>query len=212
MLRIDTPGTRIRHGATQRRHTHSCDGLTVRSDGPHWRQQTAANRRAGAHIPPGARRTALRHAVSRSPRAGASTPDDGRIGEELAHRYLLRRCWFPVARNWAVGAGELDIVMRRRGILAIVEVKTRHDPAALEEPVSLAQRSRIIRAAAVFVARREDLSSLAVRFDLVTVDRSRHPAQIRHIPGAFAPSDRRTDAVWPDRDRRWIERIDDGWA
>lgn len=138
--------------------------------------------------------------------------DDGRRGERAAHRYLLRRGWHPVVRNWEGAGGELDMVMMRRGILAVVEVKTRSDPGELDEPISLAQRARIIRAAAVFASRRADLAELALRFDLITVDRSRRPARIRHTAGAFSPADPQTGA-WSRRPgRRWTETIDDGWA
>lgn len=138
--------------------------------------------------------------------------DDGRRGEQAAHRYLLRRGWRPVARNWSGAGGELDIVMMRRGILAIVEVKTRRDPAELEEPIRLAQRARIIRAASVFASRRAELAALAIRFDLITVDRSRRPARIVHIEGAFSPADPQTGA-WPHRPgRRWTETSADEWV
>lgn len=137
--------------------------------------------------------------------------DDGRRGEDAAHRFLLRRGWCPVARNWSGAGGELDIVMMRRGILAIVEVKTRSDPAELDEPIRLAQRARIIRAAAVFAARRADLSNLSLRFDLITVDRSRWPARIAHIEGAFSPADPQRGALWPRPGRRWTETNDDEW-
>lgn len=121
--------------------------------------------------------------------------DDGRRGERAALRYLCRRSWLPVATNWEGAGGELDLVVRRRGILAIVEVKTRGNPTALDEPVGLAQRRRIIRAAKMFLAGRPDLGRLAVRFDLVRVDTSRRPARISHTPGAFSPPDPRTAAA-----------------
>ncbi len=126
--------------------------------------------------------------------------DVGASGERLAERYLRRRGWLPVATNWEYQGGELDLVARRRGILAIVEVKTRADPRALSEPIGLAQRERIVRAASLFLAKRPELSHLAVRFDLIGVDRSRRPARITHVPEAFSPPERRTGA-W--RGTRW---------
>lgn len=126
--------------------------------------------------------------------------DLGVSGERLAERYLRRRGWLPVATNWEYAGGELDLVARRRGVLAVVEVKTRTNPAALAEPIGLAQRERIVRAARVFLAKRPDLGHLAVRFDLISVDRSRRPARITHVAEAFSPPERRT-AAWPGR--RW---------
>ncbi len=114
--------------------------------------------------------------------------ETGRHGEAAALRFLKRRGWLPLAVNWSASSGgEIDIVARRRGVLAIIEVKTRSDPAALVEPVSLEQRRRIARGAAAFIRRHPDLEDLRLRYDLVTVDRSRLPSRITHRPDAFAP-------------------------
>lgn len=103
-------------------------------------------------------------------------------------RYLKRRGWLPLARNWKSSrGGEIDIIVRRRGILAFVEVKTRSDPAELVEPVSLRQRRRIADGAAAYVARHPRLETLSVRFDVVAVDRSWTPARVTHHPDAFDP-------------------------
>ncbi len=118
--------------------------------------------------------------------------DDGRYGEEVATRFLRRRGWLPIARNWPVPqGGELDIVALRDGILAIVEVKTRRSAEALHDPVSLAQRARISRGAIAFVHRNPQLSRLCVRFDVILVDRSRRPPRITHQAAAFDPPGRR---------------------
>lgn len=119
------------------------------------------------------------------------TMDEGAWGEERAHRYLLRRGWHPVARNWRGGGGELDVVMRRRGVLAVVEVKTRSDPAELEDPISYLQRARLVRAANALVEGRRELQGLTVRFDLMTVDSSRRPPTIRHRRDVIDPEDLR---------------------
>lgn len=87
----------------------------------------------------------------------------------------------------------------RDGILAIIEVKTRRSPTALLEPVSLAQRARIGRGASAFLHRNPQLSRLSVRFDLILVDRSRHPIRITHQKGAFEPPVRRSDPVQAGR-------------
>lgn len=109
-------------------------------------------------------------------------------------RFLRRRGWLPLVRNWAVPTGgELDVVAIRDGVLAIIEVKTRRSAQELEEPVSLAQRARLGRGAAAFVHRNPQLSRMCVRFDLILVDRSRRPARITHQKGAFDPPARRND-------------------
>lgn len=125
--------------------------------------------------------------------------DEWKRSEDAAHRYMLRRGWCPVARNWRGADGELDIVMRRFDVLAIIEVKARSDPRALVEPVTARQRERIIRAARALLVARPDLGALSVRFDLIAVDQSRGGRRLRHLPAAFSPPDPRTDAA----PRRW---------
>ena len=51
----------------------------------------------------------------------------GRRGEDLAHRYLRRRGYTVVARNYRLAAGdaEADLIARQGEAVVIVEVKTR---------------------------------------------------------------------------------------
>jgi putative endonuclease len=111
----------------------------------------------------------------------------GRSGESAAERFLVRRGWTVVVRNWRGGGGEIDLVVHRRGVLAICEVKTRADAAALHEVLTAAQRERIARAGAAFLSRRNEFSRHTVRFDLLTVTRHGFWWRVRHLPGAFEP-------------------------
>lgn len=111
----------------------------------------------------------------------------GRAGERAAERFLVRRGWIILARNWRGGGGEIDFVARRRGVVAVCEVKTRTAPGALDEVLTAAQRERIARAAAAFLARRPELARHVVRFDLLTVAPVRLRWHVCHRPGTFEP-------------------------
>jgi len=113
--------------------------------------------------------------------------EDGRRGERAAARHLTRRGWTVLATRWRGAGGELDLVATRAGVLAICEVKTRAHAAALEEPVTAAQRARIARAAEAYLAGRPELDGLAVRLDLVGVRLGRLRHRIVHRPGAVGP-------------------------
>lgn len=110
----------------------------------------------------------------------------GHLGETLAGRYLVRRGWTIIARNWSGAGGELDIVALRAGVLAFVEVKTRADAAELDDPVRHGQRRRLVNAARLFLARRPELAGASARFDLIAIDMSRRWRRVDHIPDAFA--------------------------
>ncbi len=125
------------------------------------------------------------HAMVRAMRGRASTP--GARGERAAGRHLQRRGWRVVARNWRGSGGELDLVVTRGHVVAVVEVKTRADPAAHTEPVTAAQRERIARAAGAFLAARPGLGGRKIRFDVVVVGTG-WPAPVRHIAAAWEPA------------------------
>lgn len=59
----------------------------------------------------------------------AAKDDLGRAGEDRAARYLTDSGYELLDRNWRCEQGELDIVARREGWLAVVEVKTRRSLA-----------------------------------------------------------------------------------
>jgi putative endonuclease len=111
--------------------------------------------------------------------------EEGRRGEAAAARHLIRRGWTILARRWRGAGGELDLVAARGDVVAICEVKARGDPAVLDEPVTAAQRERIGRAAAAFLASRPDLEGRTVRLDLIAVRLSRPRSRVAHRPGAI---------------------------
>lgn len=49
----------------------------------------------------------------------------GAYGEDLAEKYLKRRGWRILSRNFSVRGGEIDIIAFRFGRLTFFEVKTR---------------------------------------------------------------------------------------
>lgn len=135
----------------------------------------------------------------------------GARAERRAARYLVRRGWRILARNWRGGGGEIDLVAARGGVVAFVEVKSRNDPAALDDPVTAAQRLRLVRAASAFLAVRPELDRAWARFDVIAVDTAARPGRrLRHVAGAFdAPagaggptSNRRSSGYAPERNER----------
>jgi putative endonuclease len=96
----------------------------------------------------------------------------GRIGEDLAHRYLQRHGCTVVARNYRPpsGPGEIDLVVWDSGRLVFVEVKTRASEAfgSPESAVDEEKRVRLVWAATEF-ARRAGVGWENTRFDIVSI-------------------------------------------
>ncbi|NKB55712.1 MAG: YraN family protein [Alphaproteobacteria bacterium] len=91
-----------------------------------------------------------------------------------------------IARRQRTPVGEIDIVARRRQILAIVEVKARPDRTTALESITPRQRKRLVRAAQWLIAGRPDLADLNIRFDVMAVAPRRLPA---YIIDAWRPDD-----------------------
>ncbi len=49
----------------------------------------------------------------------------GNVGEDIAEKYLRKRFWRILSRNYRAHGGEIDIIAYRNGILVYFEVKAR---------------------------------------------------------------------------------------
>ncbi len=102
----------------------------------------------------------------------------GLRAEGLALLALMLRGYRPVARNLKTPVGEIDLVVRRGRILAVIEVKTRGTLADAAESIRPEQQARIRRAAEWLLNRRPDLARLTIRFDAVLVLPGRWPKHL----------------------------------
>ena len=122
---------------------------------------------------------------------------NGRHKRQAAHRLGLRGEWLALLWLWLKfyrllawrfrsPVGEIDLIMRRGGVLVFIEVKTRAEGPDMEQAAAVAhgrQGRRIMRAAGWFLARNPRLAGLDARFDLVLVRPWRLP---QHLPGAIS--------------------------
>lgn len=114
----------------------------------------------------------------------------GRWGEEQAARYLRRKGYAIIDRNFSCRYGEVDIIARKRGILAFVEVKLRKNDsfAQAKEFVTYAKQRRVTAAAQLWLSTAG--CELQPRFDVIEIyapqgENSRR-LDIRHVENAFA--------------------------
>lgn len=113
----------------------------------------------------------------------------GRAAEEAAAQQLARDGWTLLGRNVRIGRGELDLIARRGGVLAFVEVKARHtaEYGSPEDAVDGRKRRKVARLAELWLSVRPwALRGVSdVRFDVIAVDATGDPPVVRHLPGAF---------------------------
>ncbi len=113
----------------------------------------------------------------------------GRFGEEQAARYLRRRGYKVLERNYRCRSGEIDLIVSKGEYVVFVEVKLRKnaDFASAREFVTRAKQQRVITAASLWLG--EHACERPVRFDVVEVYAPHGPlghVEINHLEDAFS--------------------------
>ena len=109
----------------------------------------------------------------------------GLSAESRAAAWLLAKGYRILARRFRTRHGEIDIVARRRSLLAFIEVKAR---ASLDEAayaVTARQQARIVAAAQVWLMAHPEHADFELRFDAMLIAPRRLP---RHLMAAFDAS------------------------
>ena len=106
----------------------------------------------------------------------------GHRAEALAAFALRLKGYRILAVRHRTRLGEIDLVARRGGTVAIVEVKARASIEAAVAAVTPTAQRRIEAAADLWLARQRDHAELSLRFDIMAVRPWRWPV---HLPGAW---------------------------
>ena len=109
----------------------------------------------------------------------------GRRGETLAAWYLRLKGYRIVATRVKTPVGEIDLIARRFGLTAFIEVKARQAQSGEAMALEAVNTSRISRAAQYYVARHPALAETPLRFDVIFLAPRTWP---RHVKGAFDAS------------------------
>ena len=110
----------------------------------------------------------------------------GALGERVAARWLEGRGWEVLARRFRSGHRDLDLVARRAGVVAFVEVKARRG-LALGDPVEAVgvwKQRQLARSAWIWIDR-HGVPGEAYRFDVVGVVFGAAGVRVRHVEDAF---------------------------
>jgi putative endonuclease len=128
--------------------------------------------------------------ASRPARSGAKTAAGA--AKKRARRFGLRAEWIAaallaakgyriLARHFLVAGGEIDLIVKRRGTIAFVEVRARADFDDALASIGAVKQRRIGRAARVWLSRNPSAVNATLRGDAVLVA----GGLPRHVVGAF---------------------------
>lgn len=108
----------------------------------------------------------------------------GRFAERLAAWSCRLRGFRVLAERYRTPFGEIDLVLRRRTLLAFAEVKARSTIEQALESLRPAQQRRLAQAAAIYLRDYSAHADCSVRFDLIAVCPRRWPY---HVVDAWRP-------------------------
>jgi putative endonuclease len=89
--------------------------------------------------------------------------------EWVAALYLMCKGYRIVARRYKTRYGEVDLIARRLGVVAFVEVKARPTRTVGLEAITPKSQQRILNAATAFVQRHPVYQNYVWRFDALVV-------------------------------------------
>ncbi len=110
----------------------------------------------------------------------------GLLGENAAAKYLLKKDYKILARNFATRFGEIDIVASDNGFIVFCEVKARKPGALVSglESVDYRKQQKIVKTANFYLLKHT--TKLQPRFDVITLVGSDSDYKIEtHIENAF---------------------------
>lgn len=106
----------------------------------------------------------------------------GHWSEYLAAAFLVLKGYRILALRYKTRVGEVDLIVRKRDLVAFVEVKARRFERTAIDAVGFDTQRRIRAAGDLWLSHRRDAHKLTLRYDVVAVLPGRFP---RHFPDAF---------------------------
>ncbi|MBO4222897.1 YraN family protein [Bradyrhizobium neotropicale] len=109
----------------------------------------------------------------------------GLSAESRAAAYLMAKGYRILAKRFRTPYGEIDLVVRKRNLLAFVEVKARASFDEAAYAVTPRQQQRIIAAAQAWLMAHPEHAEFDMRFDAMLIAPKHLP---RHLLAAFDAS------------------------
>jgi len=109
----------------------------------------------------------------------------GKLGEELAVKFLRKEGYEILETNWTFQKAEIDIIAQKENILAVVEVKTRSSlefglPQDFVKPKKI---QLLVKAINEYIVSKD--LDIEVRFDIIAIHKEDKSFAIEHLKDAF---------------------------
>jgi len=110
----------------------------------------------------------------------------GDWGEDIAVKYLEKKGFTILHRNFRAERGEIDIIAREKDCIVFVEVKTGNSDkfGPPEERISQSKRRQLYKIASAYIQENPN-QDMDYRFDAVIVDGTPQKHEIRYYTNAF---------------------------
>jgi putative endonuclease len=122
-----------------------------------------------------------------NPKPGPFRLPLGDRGEAAACKFLKKKGYDLIEKNYQCKLGEIDVIAKRGGRIAFIEVKTRTSAqyGAPQEAVNPVKQEKIFKIASWYLKEKR-ISGMPVAFDVVSVLwKEGQPPEITLIPDAF---------------------------
>ncbi len=117
------------------------------------------------------------------------TNKTGKLGEDMASAFLIKKGYAIVERNYHSRWGEIDIIAEQAPYIVFAEVKTRrkNGRCSPEETVTIAKQQKIIRTALWYLSEHLEYEDFQVRFDVISLRTGKNDQveSIQHFQDAF---------------------------
>ena len=108
-------------------------------------------------------------------------------GEDLAVRYLKKKGFKVIQRNYHCPLGEIDLIAREGDTLVFIEIKARSSSeyGLPQDAVDRFKQKKIIQAAKTYLAEHHLTEDIPARFDVVAIHLTPAGPDIELIKDAF---------------------------
>jgi len=109
----------------------------------------------------------------------------GKLGEQLAVDFLIKKGYIIKEKNWRFQKAEVDIIAQKENVLAIIEVKTRAtDYFGNPQDFISPKKIKLLTNAIDEYVTKNDLD-VEVRFDVIGIIKNKNETKIEHLKDAF---------------------------